>query len=165
MGNGDSSSIDSGAITSRIRALAGDARPKILVVDDDELELMLISDRLQSKGFDVRRAATGAEALTLLEQEWFPVILTDWQMPVMSGLEMTKRLREKGVTDTFVIMLTVLESNSDYVNAYQAGVDDYLTKKMPDIELYSRVHAAFTTLNLRRSLQEAQAALAERGAG
>jgi two-component system, cell cycle response regulator len=162
VGNGAGGSIDSGIITSRILALAEGTPRRILVVDDDELELMLICDRLQSRGFEVRRAADGAEALELLEHDWFPVILTDWQMPAMDGVEMTERLRERGVTDTFVIMLTVLESNFDYARAYEAGVDDYLTKKMPDIELYSRIHAAFTTLNLRRSLQEARAALAEK---
>jgi CheY-like chemotaxis protein len=47
-------------------------------------------------GLDVRRAANGAEALKILEGEWFPVILTDWQMPVMDGIELTERVRARG---------------------------------------------------------------------
>jgi len=162
VGSPQLTSIDSGEVTGRIRMLARDSQPKILVVDDDELELSLICDRLRARGFEVRRAVNGEEALAILEKEWFPVILTDWQMPVMSGVEMTQRLRAKGVVDTFVIMLTVLDSNFDYAHAYQAGVDDYLTKKLPEIELYSRIHAAFTTLNLRRALQQARDDLAKK---
>jgi two-component system response regulator YesN len=59
------------------------------------------------------------------------VVITDWQMPVMDGLEFTQQLRKKGVTDTFVIMLTVLDSSFDYERAYESGVDDYLSKKQP----------------------------------
>jgi DNA-binding response OmpR family regulator len=154
-------SIDTGAITGRIRILAGTTQPKILVVDDDELALALVCDRLSSRGFEVRRACNGDEALKLLEQEWFPVVLTDWQMPVMSGIELTEKLRAKGITDTFVIMLTVLDGTFDYAHAYRAGVDDYLTKKMPEIELFARIHAAFSTLALRHSLSEAKTELAK----
>jgi len=62
-------------------------------------------------------------------------------------------------------MLTVLDSSFDYERAYEAGVDEYLTKKMPEIELFARIHAAFNTLNLRRALQEASAQLAAVSAG
>jgi two-component system, cell cycle response regulator len=160
--SGDRDGIDAGVVTRRILALARETQAKILVVDDNDLELTLMCDRLQACGFEVRRAPDGVEALRLLEHEWFPVILTDWQMPIMSGVELTQRLRAKGVTDTFIIMLTVLDSRFDYEEAYRSGVDDYLTKKVPEVELFARIHAAFTTLNLRRSLQDARAALAAR---
>jgi CheY-like chemotaxis protein len=162
MENGDTRhDINSGIVSERILAIAQGSEAKILVVDDDELTLALISDLLQSGGFEVRQASDGARALKLLEHEWFPVIITDWQMPVMSGLELTRGLRARGVLDTYVIMLTALESGADYESAYEAGVDDYLTKKLPDIELFSRIHAAYRTLYLRRSLQEARTALAK----
>ncbi|MBV8803862.1 MAG: response regulator [Sinobacteraceae bacterium] len=148
-----------GAVIARIMALAQTTEAKILVVDDDELELALLSDRLESCGLMVHRANNGAEALQLLEKEWFPVILTDWQMPVMNGVELTEQVRARGVTDTFVIMLTVLERDYDYERAYQAGVDDYLSKKRPEVELLARIHAAFSTVKLRKSLQEANTKL------
>jgi two-component system, cell cycle response regulator len=157
-----SQNINDSIVARRILAITQGAEARILVVDDDELTLALISDLLQSSGFEVRRAVDGAQALELLEHEWFPVIITDWQMPVMSGLELTRRLRARGVLDTYVIMLTALETDTDYESAYEAGVDDYLTKRLPDIELFSRIHAAYRTLNLRRSLQQARAALAEK---
>ena len=157
-----SQNINDSIVSRRILAITQGSEARILLIDDDELTLSLISDLLQSSGFEVRQAADGQQALKLLEHEWFPVIITDWQMPVMSGLELTRRLRAKGVLDTYVIMLTALETESDYQSAYEAGVDDYLTKKLPDIELFSRIHAAYRTLNLRRALQEARAALAEK---
>jgi len=157
----DSHNIDIGAVTQRIRTLAKGIRPSILVVDDDEIELELVCDRLAACGLEVSRAANGVEALALLEQQWFPVIVSDWQMPMMSGLEMIEQLRARGVADTYVIMLTVLDSSHDYERAYAAGVDDYLSKKAPDVELIARIHAAFSTVNLRRSLQEARRALAQ----
>jgi DNA-binding response OmpR family regulator len=160
--SGDSHNIDIGAVTQRVLALAKDTRPRILVVDDDEIALELICDRLKGCGFDAWRAIGGVEALQLLEREWFPVIVTDWQMPVLSGIEMVEQLRARGVTDTYVLMLTVLDSSFDYERAYSAGVDDYLTKKAPDVELLARIHAAFSTVNLRRSLREAREALAQR---
>jgi CheY-like chemotaxis protein len=150
------------AVTARIMALARTTEAKILVVDDDDLELALLADRLESCGLTVRRANNGAEALEVLEKEWFPVILTDWQMPHVSGVELTEQLRARGTADTFVIMLTVLETTFDYERAYRAGVDDYLSKKRPEVELLARIHAAFSTVNLRKSLQEALAKLESR---
>jgi CheY-like chemotaxis protein len=152
-----SQDINESIVTKRILAIAQGSEAKILVVDDDEITLALTSDLLQGRGFKVRKACNGADALNIFEQEWFPVILTDWRMPVMDGLELTRRLRAKGVTDGYVIMLTAPGTDLDYERAYEAGVDDYLTKKLPDIELLARVYAGFCTFNLRRSLQEALA--------
>jgi len=157
----DRDAFHTGAVTARIRALADATQAKILVADDDELELALLCDRLESCGLKVHCVPDGEQALQVLSKEWFPVVLTDWQMPVMSGVEMTERLRERGATDTYVIMLTVLDSGFDYERAYAAGVDDYLSKKMPEVELLARVHAGFSTVSLRRQLQEARAELAK----
>ena len=97
----------------------------------------------------------------MLSQQWYPLVITDWQMPVMDGIALTETLRGRGLDDTFVIMLTMRGANIDYERGYLAGVDDYLTKKAPDAELFARIHAAFNTLALRRSLKETQAALEE----
>jgi PleD family two-component response regulator len=77
----------------------------------------------------------------------------------MDGIAFTEALRARGVDDTYVIMLTMRESTMDYERGYLAGVDDYLTKRLPDAELFARIHAAFNTIALRRSLKEAQQAL------
>lgn len=157
----DEDTIEMGAVTGRLRALAQDMNLTILIVDDDELERILISDRLEARGFEVQRAANGAEALTLLEGPVIPVLLVDWSMPVMTGIELTERLRARGMDDSYIIMLTSRDSNLDYEAGYRAGVDDYLTKKVRDSELLARIHSGFSTFALRRSLKEVRATLAE----
>lgn len=150
--------INMGAVTARIRALAHDTPLCILVVDDDELERILIGDRLETRGFEVVHATDGQEALTLLDKQFFPVLLIDWQMPVMDGIELTKRLRARGMTDTYVIMLTSRDTSFDYERGYAAGVDDYLTKKIREVELLARIQAGFSTFSLRCALKKARAA-------
>lgn len=147
------------AMATRLSVLTRALPMRILLVDDDDLELELLSDRLASAGFQVARAPDGEQALALLAQHWYPVVITDWQMPVMDGIALTEALRGRGLDDTYVIMLTMRGANLDYERGYLAGVDDYLTKKVPDAELFARIHAAFNTLALRRSLKETQNAL------
>jgi PleD family two-component response regulator len=148
------------AMATRMSVLTRALPMRILLVDDDDLELALMADRIGAAGFEVANAMNGAEALDLLAQQWFPLVITDWQMPVMDGIAFTEALRARGIDDTYVIMLTMRESSMDYERGYLAGVDDYLTKRLPDAELFARIHAAFNTLALRRSLKETQAALA-----
>lgn len=149
------------AMATRMSVLTRALPTRILLVDDDELELELMADRLASAGFEVRQALNGAQALTLIEQQWYPVIITDWQMPVMDGITFSELLRARGVQDTYIIMLTTREASTDYERGYASGIDDYLTKKVPDAELFARINAAFNTLALRRSLKEARDALDE----
>jgi DNA-binding response OmpR family regulator len=151
--------MNADAMATRMSVLNRALPRRILIVDDDELNLDLLSDRLRTAGFDVERAMNGEEALGRLQQQWFPVVITDWQMPVMDGIALTQALRARGVDDTYVIMLTMREAGPDYERGYLAGVDDYLTKRLPDAELFARIHVAFNTLALRRSLKEARDAL------
>jgi two-component system cell cycle response regulator len=157
--------INTGVITCRIKALTQAERLSILVVDDDEIELSLIGDQLEGRGFDVVRASNGQEALSLVDERFFPVLLTDLQMPLMDGIELAERVRARGMDETYIVMLTMRDGRFDYERGYAAGIDDYLTKKLPDVELYARINAAFNTAALRRSLKEARAALAEAAQG
>jgi PleD family two-component response regulator len=147
------------AMATRMSVLGRALPSRVLVVDDDELELELMADRLAHAGFEVSCAPNGEEALQLIDQQWYPLVITDWLMPVMDGIAFTEALRERGATDTYIIMLTMREASVDYERGYIAGVDDYLSKRVPDAELFARITAAFNTLALRRSLKEAQAAL------
>ena len=150
------------AMATRMSVLTRALPTRILLVDDDELELELMAERLTAAGFEITQALNGAEALEILERQWFPVVITDWQMPVMDGLALCESLRTRGGGgDIYVIMLTTREASSDYERGYAAGVDDYLTKKVQDPELFARIHAAFNTLALRRSLKQAHEALEE----
>src|SRR5688572_33440992 len=99
-----------------------DARPpqRILLVDDDELELELMADRLQSLGFETHTVSDGSAALELLQTQPFPVVITDWQMPRMDGIRLTESLRGRGDNDTYIIMLTVLDDESSHERGYFA---------------------------------------------
>jgi two-component system cell cycle response regulator len=152
------------AIATRMSVLGRALPSRVLLVDDDELELELMSDRLAAAGFEVACAQNGDAALKLLDQQWYPLVITDWLMPVMDGIALTEALRGRGATDTYIIMLTMREASVDYERGYVAGVDDYLSKRVPDAELFARITAAFNTLALRRSLKEAQAALEQAAA-
>jgi sigma-B regulation protein RsbU (phosphoserine phosphatase) len=152
--------INSGAMTARLKALAADMPLSVLVVDDDELERALIGDRLTQRGIKVGEAGDGAEALARLRKEPIPVVVVDWHMPVMDGIEFTEKFRAEVPGDTYVIMLTSRKEDFDFERGYRAGVDDYLTKGVREPELIARIHAGLHTHALRVQLREARAALA-----
>jgi sigma-B regulation protein RsbU (phosphoserine phosphatase) len=151
--------INSGVMTGRLRALAADQALSVLVVDDDDLERTLIGDRLAQRGIKVGEAADGAQALEMLRREKVPVVIVDWHMPVMDGIEFTEKFRAELPGDTYVIMLTARKEAFDFERGYQAGVDDYLTKGVPEPELIARIHAGLHTHSLRVQLRDARAAL------
>ena len=152
--------INSGVMTARLKALAADMPLSVLIVDDDELERALIGDRLAQRGIKVGEARDGAEALDRLRREPVPVVVVDWHMPVMDGIEFTERFRAELPGDTCVIMLTSRKEDFDFERGYRAGVDDYLTKGVREPELIARIHSALHTHALRVQLREARAALA-----
>lgn len=152
--------INSGVVTGRLRALAADIPLSVLIVDDDELERALIGDRLKERGINVGEVADGAQALERLSRENIPVVIVDWQMPVMDGIEFTEKFRAGKQGETYVIMLTSRKEDFDYERGYRAGVDDYLTKGVREPELIARIHAGLHTFSLRVQLREARAALA-----
>ena len=157
--------INSGVVTRRLRALAADIPLSVLIVDDDELERALIGDRLAQRGIKVDEAVNGAQALERLAHQSVPVIVVDWHMPVMDGIEFTEKFRAANPGDTYVIMLTQRKDEFDFERGFRAGVDDYLTKGVRESELIARIHAGLHTYSLRVQLREARAALALAGRG
>jgi PleD family two-component response regulator len=134
---------------------AGALPQRILLVDDDELELELMADRLKSLGFEAHTASDGSAALEVLQRQTFPVIITDWQMPRMDGIQLTESLRGQGDDDTFIIMLTVRDDGSSHERGYFAGVDDYLSKRAPDARIVAGIRAAFKAVEMRQALHAA----------
>jgi DNA-binding response OmpR family regulator len=125
---------------------------RILLVDDDELELELMADRLKSLGFETHTVSDGSAALELLQTQSFPVVITDWQMPRMDGIRLTESLRNQGDSETYIIMLTVLDDDSSHERGYFAGVDDYLSKRAPDAKVVAAIRAAFRAVEMRQAL-------------
>jgi two-component system, cell cycle response regulator len=151
--------FNTGIIRCRMKALNQPAALSMLIVDDDEIELTLIGDQLEAQGFDVVRASNGQDAVALMQTRFFPVLLTDYQMPEMDGVVLTETVRARGMGETYIIMLTKRDGTFDYERGYAAGVDDYLSKSNPNVELFARINAAFGTAALRCSLKDARTAL------
>lgn len=125
---------------------------KILVVDDDPDLLEVIAFALQQSGFLVLKAADGATALQLFEEERPDLAVLDINMPSMSGFELAERLRH--ISHIPLMMLTVRSEEQDQVRALELGADDYLTKPFSPRVLIARIRAL-----LRRAGIEAEGML------
>src|SRR4051812_10653934 len=101
----------------------------LLVVDDNESNRDALSRRLGLKGYGVRMAASGAEALTLVATEAYDLVLLDVEMPGMSGFDVLSQIREsRSSTQLPVIMVTARTDGPDIVEAFRLGANDYVTK-------------------------------------
>ena len=118
---------------------------RVLIVDDDPELLRFLIEELTEQGLHCDGANCGGDALLLLRQEHFDLVLLDWTLPDFDGIEICRRLRSSGDT-TPVLMLTAHDDVDDRVLALDLGVDDYLTKPFELKELNARVRA-----RLRRS--------------
>jgi len=117
---------------------------KIILVDDEPEILTLVRDYLSREGFNVLTALNGTEGMQLIEREKPDLVLLDWMLPGMSGLEMCKRLRETSTIP--IIMLTAKSEEIDRVLGLEFGADDYIVKPFSLRELAARIKTV-----LRRS--------------
>jgi two-component system phosphate regulon response regulator PhoB len=123
------------------------ASPLVLVVEDEGALVTLLRYNLEREGFRVTEARDGEEALLQAAELKPDLILLDWMIPHVSGLEVCRRLRRRPDTrGTPIIMLTARAEESDKVRGLDGGADDYVTKPFSPTELVSRVRAL-----LRRS--------------
>ena len=119
------------------------ANPKILVVEDEPNQVELIEFNLNSEGYEVVVARDGEEALNLAEEENPDLILLDWMLPKVSGIEVCRQLRRSKMTREIpIVMLTARSEESDKIRGLDIGADDYITKPYSIKELLARVRAA-----------------------
>lgn len=117
----------------------------ILIVEDDLINLEIIAEGLCDRGFDVIKAENGIEALRILEntQKEIKVIILDWMMPEMSGIELMGLLKEdKNLKHIPVIVQTARVQPEDVVQGMDSGAYQYLLKPFDDEVLYSMVRSA-----------------------
>jgi len=132
---------------------------KIILVDDEPEILTLVRDYLSREGFTVLTALNGNEGMKLIELEKPDLVLLDWMLPGMSGLEMCKHLRETSTIP--IIMLTAKSEEIDRVLGLEFGADDYIVKPFSLRELAARIKTV-----LRRSsgvIQENNSSILMRG--
>ena len=117
--------------------------PKILVVEDEPNQVELIEFNLNSQGYEVVVARDGEEALNLAAEENPDLILLDWMLPKVSGIEVCRQLRRSKMTREIpIVMLTARSEESDKIRGLDIGADDYITKPYSIKELLARVRAA-----------------------
>ncbi|MFN3480571.1 MAG: response regulator, partial [Thermodesulfovibrionales bacterium] len=113
---------------------------KILVVDDDEINLKLLSSILESEGYDVLTATNGPDAITSTTDHLPDLILLDIMMPGMDGYEVCRQLRLKKETDHIpVIFITALDDRESKLKGLKVGANEFLTKPVDRSELFIRV--------------------------
>ena len=113
---------------------------RILVVDDEPSIVDAVATALRYEGFDVEEAATGRDALQAVARREPDLIVLDWMLPDIDGIEVGRRLRERGFKCA-VLFLTAKDATENKVEALRAGGDDYVTKPFSLAEVVARVHA------------------------
>jgi len=128
----------------------------ILITEDDLATQLLLKKTLAKEGYDVITASNGKEALTLFKEFRFRIVLTDWMMPEMTGIELCQRIRKSdGQGYVFIILLTANDSKDNIIQGLMAGADDYLTKPINHAELVARLNTGKRILSLEESLKDA----------
>jgi len=118
------------------------SHPRVLVVDDEAAIRDMIRFALEKSEMRVRTAADAQEALVCINEDRPDIILMDWMMPGVSGLELTRRLRKDSYTEDIpIIMLTARVTEDDKVAGLEAGTDDYVIKPFSPRELLARIRA------------------------
>src|SRR5579863_9169692 len=122
---------------------------RALIVDDDDCSLELLSGVLTAQGHEVISARDGKEALALLRQQSIHLVITDWEMPEMNGLELCRAIRS-GHFDgyVFIVMLTSREGNQQRLDGLHAGADAFLVKPLDPEELIVSLATAERILSL-----------------
>jgi len=120
--------------------------PLVLIVDDEVAQLALLSYNLKAAGFRVATAKDGDEALLAVAEQGPDIVLLDWMLPRLSGLEVCRQLKATAAgRDAAIIMVSARSEEADRVRGLETGADDYIVKPYSVAELIARVRA-----NLRR---------------
>ena len=124
---------------------------KILIVDDEPFNVDLLEQELDDQGYVTCAATSGEEALEVLAAEKPDLVLLDWMMPGLDGIEVLKRMRATPELQRVpVIMLTARTSTQDKVMGLDAGADDYVTKPIDEAELFARIRAMLRIVRLEQ---------------
>ena len=124
-----------------------DPKPHVLIVEDEAALVTMLRYNLEREGYRVSEAVDGEEAILRVIEEPPDLILLDWMLPSLSGIEVCRRIRRnESARDVPIIMLTARGEDSDRVRGLDSGADDYITKPFSPRELMARVRAV-----LRRS--------------
>jgi CheY-like chemotaxis protein len=135
---------------------------QVLIAEDEPVSRHLLQSYLERWGYRVVSARDGAEAWGLFEQEEFPVVISDWMMPGMDGLELIRRIRLcRRPGYVYAILLTAKSQKEDLVQGMEAGADDFVSKPFDPDELRVRLREGERIIRLQQTLAEQNRALRE----
>ena len=117
-------------------------RPSILIAEDEDALATLLRYNLEKEGFNVAVCSDGEEALILIDEKQPDLVVLDWMMPKVSGIEVCRRLRQRAETRNLpIVMLTAKGEETDRIRGLDTGADDYVVKPFSMVELTARVRA------------------------
>jgi two-component system phosphate regulon response regulator PhoB len=119
-------------------------QPSVLIIEDEEAIITMIQYNLEKYGYKVRSANNSEAAMLIIEESRPDIIILDWMLPSMSGVDICRMLRRDQDTSNIpIIMLSARGEEADKIEGLDAGVDDYLVKPFSPAELMARIRAVF----------------------
>lgn len=142
--------------TDSVMPFTPDEPPAILLAEDDPVTRMLMTRFLKKAGYEVDAVADGTAALDRMSQRYYPILVTDWEMPGMDGVALCKAVRNLQLDGyVYSLLLTARDAKEHIIAGLEAGADDYLIKPVHEPELIARLNAGRRILALEHSLRAA----------
>jgi diguanylate cyclase (GGDEF)-like protein len=134
---------------------------KIVIAEDDSVSRLVLRRALEGLNFEVTTCSDGVEAWNYLLENEAHVVITDWMMPGLDGLELCRRVRARGAAAPYIylILLTSKNAREDRLKALQSGADDFLTKPLDRAELFARLNVARRIVTMEEQLRSRSAEL------
>src|SRR5712692_5139561 len=123
---------------------------RVLIAEDDTTSRVILAEIVAQLGHEVVTAVNGQEAWAIFHREHVPLVISDWMMPDLDGIELIRRIRaENRARYTYVVLLTALGGKENYLEAMRAGADDFANKPLDSDQLHARLRVAERILGLR----------------
>src|SRR5277367_4681543 len=144
------------AAAGAVTEITQEGSTAILLAEDDPVTRMLMTRFLKKAGYEVDAVSNGSEALDHMTRRYYPMLVTDWEMPEMDGVSLCKAVRNLQMDGyVYALLLTARDSKEHIIAGLEAGADDYLIKPVHEAELIARLNAGRRILNLEHSLRAA----------
>ncbi len=129
---------------------------RVLVVEDNPVASRMLENALLSDGYEIMTAGDGIAALNILKNNFCPIVITDWLMPRMNGIDLCRAIRNGDYPGYVNIMImTAMDGQDDVITGLKAGADDYISKPFNRTELAARLANVTRILDLEKSLKKA----------
>jgi diguanylate cyclase (GGDEF)-like protein len=140
----------------------GEGGMKILIVEDDLLSSLVLRKTLEKMGHEIVTAVDGVDAWQRVQQDDIRLVVSDWMMPRMDGLDLCRRIRSRSQRGyIYIFLLTAKQQREDRIEGLRAGADDFLVKPLDRSELMARIHVALRILAMQEELQSRSRQLEE----